>query len=259
MDLQLQGRCALVTGASRGIGLACASVLAAEGCDVTLVARGRGELELAKHQIEASAPDVSVRVSSCDLASDDAIADLIARHDLPVDILVNNAGAIPSGALIDVDQAQWRSGWDAKVFGYIAMTRAVYSQMAARRRGVIINIIGMAGERLNAAYIAGSTGNAALMAFTRALGGASPSDGVRVVGVNPGFVATDRVSAFYRGQAKALFNDPDRWREALPDLPFGRAATPHEIAVMVGFLASDLSAYTTGTVVTIDGGLSQKG
>ena len=130
--------------------------------------------------------------------------------------------------------------------------------MKARRRGVIVNIIGAGGERLDFGYIAGAAGNAGLMAFTRAIGGASPEFGVRVVGVNPGPVQTDRIKTLSRKRAATLYGDENRWRETFAKMPFGRPATTDEIAAMVVFLASDLSAYTSGTIVTIDGGLTYR-
>jgi NAD(P)-dependent dehydrogenase (short-subunit alcohol dehydrogenase family) len=259
MDLALSGRRALITGASKGIGFASAKLLAQEGCDVVLVSRTMPDLERAKSEIETTAPKVRVEIAAHDLSKDEAVPALVERFGGRIDILVNNAGAIPGGTLADIDQPRWREAWELKLFGYVGMTRAFHAKMAARKSGVIVNVIGAAGERVSASYIAGSTANAGLMAFTRALGAASPAQGVRVVGINPGPVSTGRLETLQRGRAKSLYGDPERWREMLADLPFGRAATPEEIAAMVAFLASDLSAYTTGTIVTIDGGLSHKG
>jgi 3-oxoacyl-[acyl-carrier protein] reductase len=257
MELGLTGRRALITGGSKGIGFACAKVLAREGCDVVLISRTAADLTLAQNEIRKTA-NVGVKIEAMDLSKDEAHQGIAQRHG-EVDILVNNAGAIPGGTLADIDQARWRAAWDLKMFGYIGLTRLFHARMAARGKGVIVNIIGAAGERMNAAYVAGSTANAGLMAFTRALGGTSPSQGVRVVGINPGPVATGRFETLYRAQAKSLLGDEERWHELTAKLPFGRAATPEEIANMVAFLASDLSAYTTGTIITIDGGLANRG
>jgi 3-oxoacyl-[acyl-carrier protein] reductase len=128
--------------------------------------------------------------------------------------------------------------------------------MAGRKRGVIVNIIGAAGERMDAAYIAGSMGNAGLAAFTRALGGAAPKDGLRVVGIHPGATATDRMVTLFRKRALDKFGDESRWKELTEGMPFGRAGTPEEVAALTAFLVSDLSAYTTGCVITVDGGAS---
>jgi len=117
----------------------------------------------------------------------------------------------------------------------------------------------MAGEKMDRGYIAGSTGNAALMAFTKALGGSAGDDGLRVVGINPGAIATDRLITLMKGRAKERFGDENRWQELMQPLPMGRAGEPAEIGHMVAFLASDLSAYTTGTIITIDGGAANRG
>jgi NAD(P)-dependent dehydrogenase (short-subunit alcohol dehydrogenase family) len=119
---------------------------------------------------------------------------------------------------------------------------------------VIINVIGSAGEKFPTNYIAGAAGNASLMAFTRALGKGAPADGLRVVGINPGPVETDRLVMLRRAEAQQKFGDAERWRELSASMPFGRAASPAEIGNAVAFLASPMSGYTTGTILTIDGG-----
>ncbi len=254
MDLQLAGKRVLVTGGSKGIGRASAEILADEGCDVVLVARDPATLEEAASAIRGRR-QVSVRVIAADLSSDDAVRRVAAEAG-EIDILVNNAGAIPGGNLVTVDDATWRRAWDLKVFGYISLCRAVYPAMAARRSGVIVNVIGAAGEWFDPNYIAGSAGNAALMGFTRALGRAAPADNLRVVGINPGPVATARLETLNRTRAGQQFGDPERWRELFAGMPFGRAASPAEIGYAVAFLASPLSGYTSGTILTIDGGRS---
>jgi 3-oxoacyl-[acyl-carrier protein] reductase len=252
MELGVRGRKALITGASRGIGLACAEVLAEEGCDVVLVSRTSADLEAARAKIAAQR-NVGVRCFPLDL-SDSKSVDTLAAECRETEILINNAGAIPRGTIAEIDEARWREAWDLKVFGYIDMTRRFYALMAQRKNGVIINIIGSAGENVQSSYITGSSGNASLMAFTRAMGGTAPRDGLRVVGINPGPVETDRMLTRLRREAEAQFGDAERWRELTKGYAFGRAATPHEIAWMAAFLASDKSAYTTGTIVTVDGG-----
>ena len=192
---------------------------------------------------------VSVVTHALDMSSTRIDRSTAAEHS-GIDILVNNAGAIPAGRLDEIDDKRWRQAWDLKVFGYINMTRAFYAAMKARGGGVIINILGVAGERLEPKYIAGSAGNAGLMAFTKAMGAASPADNIRVVGINPGPIATERLETIMQKRAQDLLGDVSRWREMYKPLPFGRAGKPEEVANMVAFLASDLSAYTTGTVIT---------
>ncbi len=256
MELGLSGRRAVVTGASKGIGFACADRLAQEGCDVVIVSRDAVTLEAARARLAGHGTSVTLQALDLgDSRNIDALSGLAADAD----ILVNNAGAIPGGRLDEVDEAEWRAAWDLKVFGYINMSRNFYAAMARRGRGVIVNVVGAAGERVDAGYIAGSSGNAALIAFTRALGGSSAKDGVRVAGVNPGPVLTERLEWLLRTRAEELTGDAERWREHLSSLPFGRAATPDEIGALVAFLASDLSGYTTGVTFTVDGGMGARG
>ncbi len=175
------------------------------------------------------------------------------------DILVNSAGSIPIGTIDQVDEQAWRKAWDLKVFGAINLCRAFYGFMKTRGAGVIVNIIGNGGERPVSNYVAGTCGNAAVMALTRALGGDSHRDGIRVVGINPGPVATEKLVAMMKKTALDRYGDAGRYQEFLAPFAFERAATPEEIADMAAFLASDVSAYTTGTIVTVDGGMIYKG
>ena len=252
MELRLAGKRALITGGSKGIGRATAEVLADEGVDLVLVARDQAALEEAAQALRARR-QVAVRTISADLSREEEVL-RVAGEAGPLDILVNNAGAIPPGTLAAVDNETWRRAWDLKVFGFISLCRAVYPAMAAAGGGVIVNVIGAAGEKLPAGYIAGSAGNAALMAFTRALGRASPADGIRVVGINPGSTATARLEMLLRHRAAEALGDGERWLELCRDMPFARPGKPEEIADAVAFLASPRSGYTSGAILTIDGG-----
>jgi 3-oxoacyl-[acyl-carrier protein] reductase len=257
MDLRLGGRSALITGSSKGIGLAVAQWLAREGVHVSLVARSADALKKAAAAI-GEASGVNTQTLAADL-SEAAARERVYASFPDVDILVNNAGAIPGGSIHDVDEPAWRAGFDLKVFGYVGLTRHYLKEMERRRRGVIINIIGLGGERLDATYIAGAMGNAGLMAFTRAVGANSLDHGVRVVGVNPGPVLTERIEMLGRKRASRLYGDENRWKESFAKMPYGRPATCDEVAAMVVFLASDLCSYVSGTIVTIDGGLAHRG
>jgi NAD(P)-dependent dehydrogenase (short-subunit alcohol dehydrogenase family) len=257
MDLRLEGRTVLITGASQGIGRAAAYAFAAEYCHLHLAARNHAALALIKTELEARWP-VRVETHALDLGYAGAMARLADRAG-DVDILINNAGDIPAGPLDALDPEALRRGFDLKVFGYIELTRLYYARMKAGRSGVIINDIGNSGENWDADYIAGSTGNAALMAFTRALGGVSLDDGVRVVGINPGPVATDRMVKLMRRRAADLFGDERRWEELFDRYPGGRPAAAEEVADLMLFLASPRAGYITGTIVTIDGGIAARG
>ena len=255
MQLNLQGKTAIVTGASKGIGRAIAHSLAEEGCHLHLAARTDADLAAVRDDIRAKY-QISVTIHPLDLSDSRNVSKLIAACP-DADILVNNAGAIPGGAIDAVDEERWRKAWDLKVFGYINMCREIYPHMKARGQGVIINVIGTGGERPSANYIAGAAGNAGLMAFSRAMGGVSANDGIRVVAVNPGATATERLLAMAQGMAGGV--ESPAWKKRMAELPFGRAGRPEEVADLVVFLASERASYISGTVVTIDAGAAARG
>jgi NAD(P)-dependent dehydrogenase (short-subunit alcohol dehydrogenase family) len=256
MDLKLKGKTALITGASMGIGEHIAETLAAEGVHLHLTARSADKLEALKARI-AETSDVSVTLQPLDLAAEGA-PNKLAQAIGKADILVNNAGAIPSGDLWDVDEAAWRKGFDLKVFGYINMCRLFYTKMKDAGGGVIINIIGNGGEVLDRNYIAGASGNVSLMGFTRALGGYALDDNMRVVGINPGPVNTDRIYNMLKKWAEKDLGDAGKYKELAAGYPLGRPAHRREISDLVAFLASYRAGYTTGTIFTVDGGISAR-
>jgi NAD(P)-dependent dehydrogenase (short-subunit alcohol dehydrogenase family) len=256
MDLNLQGKHVLITGASQGIGEELARGFAEEGCSLHLVARSLDRLETLKAEIQSTS-DARVTITAIDLSAPSSI-EQVADEAGDVDILVNNAGTIPSGNLWQVDAKAWREGWGLKGFGYVDLTRIIYPKMKARNGGVILNNIGNGGEICDPDYIAGATGNASLMAFTRALGGSSLDDNIRVVGINPGPVDTSRIYKMLKLRAKTLYNDEARYTELLERYPLKRPAHLREIVDMFLFLASERSAYTSGTIITIDGGIASR-
>ena len=244
MDLGLTGTLAIVTGASKGIGAATAKVLAQNGCDLILVSRTAEDLERLAEQITATTGRSAIPFAA-DLSRTDEII-RVAEAGKEAGILINNAGAIPGGRLDEVDEANWRAAWDLKVFGYINLTHEAFAAMKVRGSGVIVNVLGAAAQTRPPSYICGVTGNAALTAFTMSLGSDSHRHGIRVLGVSPGPVATERLLKL-QGSI-----------ESNAEMPFGRVATPEEIASAIAFLASPASAYTSGSVLVIDGGLSAR-
>jgi NAD(P)-dependent dehydrogenase (short-subunit alcohol dehydrogenase family) len=256
MDLKIAGKTALITGSSKGIGRATAEVFAAEGCNVILVARSADNLGAAKFAI-AQTSNVHVDTIATDL-SDSRNIDQLAKDYPDIDILVNNAGAIPGGTLLEVSDETWRKAWDLKVFGYINMCRAFYALMKARKAGVIINVVGNAADTHDPEYICGVAGNAALTAFTQSLGCVSHRDGVRVLALSPGPVETGRLIGLMKRKAKDRTGSEENWKDLFKPLPFGRGARPEEIGAAIAFLASGHSGYTSGSVLTIDAGLSAR-
>ncbi|MFY0691725.1 MAG: SDR family NAD(P)-dependent oxidoreductase [Paracoccaceae bacterium] len=254
MDLQLDQKHVIVTGASKGIGLAIAKEFAAEGAKLTLVSRTAAALAEAKAEIIAAGgadPDVF----EADL-SQDAGRDALFAACPDADVLVNNAGAVPAGRLSDLSMDDWRTGWDLKVFGYIHLCKLYADAMTKRGSGTIINIIGMGGRAVRPNYICGAAGNAALIGFTNALGAETPEHNVRVFGINPSPTLTDRMTMMFRTRAAEELGDAERWQELVdPDaFPFGRPKDPEEVAALSVMLASPRVQYLSGTVVDIDGG-----
>lgn len=255
MDLGLKDKHVLITGASKGIGAACAKVFLAEGCHVVLVAR---DTEGLAEAAAALGPFATVKTCAADLSSADERVRVAGLHP-QIDILVNNAGAIPGGGLLDVSLETWEAAWALKVMGYIHLTQLYLARMKARRSGAIVNIIGAAGRSPRFDYICGATGNAALMAFTGAVGGKSSEWGVRVFGINPSQTRTDRIISVSKTRAKAALGDEARWQEMLKGLPFDRLIEPDEIARTCAFLASPACGYVSGTVLDVDGGQAFRG
>ncbi|WP_322348754.1 short-chain dehydrogenase/reductase [Orrella marina] len=253
MNLGYQGKRVLVTGSSRGIGYAIARSFHEQGATVILNSKDAQRLEQAREQLQ-SLGQTPVHAIVSDLSTSEGVSTLVQAAG-EIDVLVNNAGAIPSGSIDKVDDETWRTAWNLKVFGYVGMIREVLPGMQERGRGVIVNIIGIAGRAPRPDYICGSMGNAALIAMTQALGGSAPASGVRIYGVNPSPTQSDRIETLFRAQAKASLGDENRWHELTHKLAFGRLARPSEIADLVVFTASDRCGYLSGAVIDVDGGM----
>ena len=245
MDLGLAGKSVLITGGSKGIGLACARTFVAEGCRVHLAARDRGRLEQARAELGGEA-----ELHPTDMRDGGALRALAAAC-AEVDILVNNAGDIPGGTIESMDEARWRHAWELKVFGYVNLARALFEPMKKRGSGVIVNVIGMAGENPSFEYICGSTANAGLAAFTKALGKGSREHGVRVVGVHPPSTRTDRILGVMKAAAKAKFGDENRYPELVASGAFGGMIEPEQVGDTVAFLASARAGRLSGVVLNL--------
>ena len=257
MDLNLRNKTVLITGGSKGIGLACAKEFAAEGCNLHLVSRTKEDLENAKKEIEAE-HGVRITIHVFDL-SDSKNVDQLVENCPKIDILVNNAGAIPAGDIQAVEEDRWRAAWDLKVFGYINMTRRYYPLMKDAGGGVIMNIIGLAGVRVDRNYIAGSAGNASIIGFTHAMGAHALDEGMRVLGVCPGAVQTERITTMLKTRAKDEKGDENRWQDYFSGMPLNRPALVEEVADVVVFLCSERASWLTGTTINLDGGVANRG
>ena len=251
MDLGLQGRVALVTGGSKGLGLACAEMLLAEGAKVAIVSRDQANLDKA---LAARPGAVGIAADLVDPAAALRALDAAEAALGPLDMLVNSAGAARRTPPDELGPADWRAAMDAKFFSYVHMFDPAVKRMAARGRGVIVNIIGMGGKVASPTHLPGGSANAALMLATTGLANAYASRGVRVVGVNPGATETERLTEGLRASARMLGVTLEEARaKETASIPLGRFASPQDVAHVVTFLCSDRASYVTGVTIGMDG------
>ena len=251
MNLGLNGRVALVTGGSKGIGLACAKALLAEGARVAIASRDPANVAAALAEL-ADAEGVTADFG--DAAAALAAIDEVERRLGAIDILVNSAGAARRTPADELAPADWRAAMDAKFFTYVNAFDPLTKRMGARGRGVVVNVIGMGGKVASPTHLPGGAANAALMLATAGLANAYAARGVRVLAVNPGLTETERLASGIAATARQLGVDiaEARRREAAA-IPLGRMASPEEIADVVAFLCSDRAAYVTGVTIGMDG------
>lgn len=255
MDLGLSDRVVLVTGASKGIGYACAAAFLTEGARVALVSRSRANLDAALERppLSTFAP-LTLAADMTDAAAARDAIDAVEAQLGPIDVLVNSAGAALRYPPADLDALSWRAAMDAKFFSTIHPTDIVVKRMAARGRGAIVNIIGMGGKVGNPVHLPGGAANAALMLATVGLAAAYAPRGVRVNGINPGPTLTDRVQEGLDAEARMTGRSIEVLRElSQARIPMGRMGTPEEVAQVALFLASDRASYVTGALVPMDG------
>jgi 3-oxoacyl-[acyl-carrier protein] reductase len=249
MDLGLRDLHVVITGGSKGIGFACAEGFVAEGARVTLCARDSAALAEAANHLGRGGGQVDTIVADL---SHNAERERLFASARDANILVNNAGAIRSGDLFSIPTEAWQADWQLKVFGYIHLAQLFLARMRAQRAGVVVNVIGMASRAPRWGYVCGAAGNAALVAFTHAVGAESPRWGVRVFGVNPGPTRTERRARLT--QANAAREGERSPADEASDMPFGRLTEPTEIGDLCVMLASPRAAYLSGTVIDVDGG-----
>jgi NAD(P)-dependent dehydrogenase (short-subunit alcohol dehydrogenase family) len=252
MDLQLTGRVALVTGASRGIGRAIAQALAAEGMRVAVVARSRNQLETVARSLptECLVQALDLRDAGVPAAVVAATVDRFGQLDL----LVNNAGDIKRGDFLTLPDADWEGGFALKFYGAMRCSRAAWPHLRATR-GSIVNIVGLGGRTGTAEFTIGGAVNAALLNLTKALADRGVRDGVRVNAINPGSIATDRLQVrLHSFAAEHGIEIEKAEQEMARALGIARFGEPAEIARLVAFLASPQAGFCHGAIVDADGG-----
>lgn len=251
MDLSLEGRRVLVTGGSKGIGLACARAFTAEKAQVAICSRSESNLAAARQILPES---LTFAADLTDAAAAAAMVQAVEERLGPIDILVNCAGAARRTPPAELTPTHWRAAMDAKFFTYLNVIDPTVKRMAIRRAGVIVNVIGNGGKIASPVHLAGGAANAALMLATAGLATGYASAGIRVVGVNPGLTDTDRVDEGLASTARLEGIGRDEARaQAIARIPLGRMAEPEEIADVVVFFASRRASYVTGVTLTMDG------
>jgi 3-oxoacyl-[acyl-carrier protein] reductase len=257
MDQGLAGKTAIVTGASRGIGLAIAEKLAAEGVHVLLVARSGDLLAAHAERLSRVTPCAAFAADLRDAdAASQAVAAAIARFGR-LDFLVNNAGATKRGDFAALTDGDFLDGFALKFHGTVRMTRAAWAALK-ESRGAIVNIIGVGGRMASGDFTIGGTVNAALFNFTKAIAQPATRDGIRVNGINPGWIETDRLKARLAQAAKDKGVDEATARaQALAELKIARFGQPAEIADLAAQLLSPRFAYVQGALIDCDGGLTR--
>lgn len=267
MDLQLHDKHVLITGGSKGIGLACAQTFLAEGARVSLVSRSAENLKLGSQQLARflagrGTANAASRIATfaADLKDADAAVAALDSAEAaggPIDILVNSAGAARRVGPDELTPQAWRDAMDAKYFTYIHMLDPVVKRMGKRGSGAIVNVIGAGGKVASPTHLSGGAANAALMLVSAGMATAYGPKGVRVNAVNPGLTLTERLKEGLAADARLNQIDIDEaMKRATERLPLGRIASPEEIADAVVFLSSARASYITGAILAMDGAVT---
>jgi len=260
MDLQLQGHHVLITGGSKGIGLACARGFLQEGARVSLVSRQASNLQTARDALLAEFPQAQVFTVAADLTqADQAVHALDAAEGAlgPVQVLINSAGAAKRTPVDELTPQAWADAMQAKYFSYIHIIDPTIKRMAQRGAGAVVNIVGNGGKVASPTHLAGGSANAALMLASVGLANAYGARGVRVNAINPGLTLTERLKNGFAADARMQGVSVDEvMRQSIAKLPLGRIAEPEEVANAAVFLASAKASYITGVCLSLEGALT---
>jgi len=258
MDLGIEGRVAIVTGGSRGIGRAVAERLCREGAHVAVCARNRDSLAEAQRAIEAVGAGrvLTVEADLTDPAAAGRVVDAAVAAWGRIDILVNNAGAARGLPFDELTHERWMENLQLKLFGYLRMARLVLPHLRKNGWGRIVNIAGVAGLQPSALAMPVGLNNAGILNVMKALSDAEAANNILVTTVCPGPILTERQTTLLQDAARAKGTTVEAaQREATAAIPLRRMGRPEEVADVVAFLASERASYITGSLVIVDGGL----
>ena len=257
MEVKLEGRVALVTGGSKGIGLAIATRMAESGADVAMLARRHEVLEAARDRV-ATVAKGRVHIVACDVSRAEEVeagfADVVGVLGR-VDVVVNNAGTSQHGAFTSITDAVWQADLDLKLFAAIRLTRLAWPHMVERRWGRVINVLNIGAKAPKAGGAPTAVSRAAGMALTKVLAGEGAPHNILANSLHVGLIDSDQ---WVRRHAQQQANEPyETFLAGMgKGVPLGRVGTAEEFANVACFLASDLAGYVTGTSINVDGNLS---
>jgi NAD(P)-dependent dehydrogenase (short-subunit alcohol dehydrogenase family) len=256
MNLELEDKAILITGGSKGIGLACARAFAEEGARVAIVSRSQENLDRAAATLQKEGHHVfAVAADLRDAQQAREMARTIEQKLGGIDVLVNSAGAANRTPPDELTAEHWQAAMQAKYFTYIHAIDAVLPGMVKRGGGVIVNVVGSGGKQASPIHLPGGAANAALMLASAGLGNAFAGKNIRVNAVNPSATLTERLQEGIAADARQSNSTPQQTLALrTKQHPMGRFAEPREIADVVVFLASKRASYVNGAVLTVDGG-----
>jgi 3-oxoacyl-[acyl-carrier protein] reductase len=257
VNLDLDGKVVLVTGGSKGIGRAAALAFACEGAKVVIGARQLERLNQAAEEIreKSGRSPLAIKVDTTHPGQVSELMSTCLSKFGRCDVLVNAAGYGRGGRFVDLDEAAWKQGMEAKYFGYVRVARAILPLMIKQNFGCIINVIGVGGREFLPSNIVGGAANAALYLLTKGMAHELAGNGIRVNGVSPGHIDTERWRAVVDATAKTRRVTAKEAEEYLvATVPLGRVGLPEEVADAILFLASSRASYITGTCLSVDGG-----
>lgn len=259
MQFNFEHQHVMVSGGSKGIGLACAKAFFQEGAKVSIISRSLDHLNQALIEISGAKEHPRICALSANLTNANEALDALnlAQNQLGVvKVLINCSGAAKRIGPADLNPQAWQASMDAKFYPYINLMDPVIKRMATHGGGNIINVIGHGGKIAKAVHISGGSANAALMLASNGLASAYAAAGVRVNAINPGITLTGRLEGLIDAQAQQTGKSKEEvLAEFTEDIPMGRMAKPEEIANVALFLASPLASYVTANIITMDGAM----